>query len=536
MSGRPVLLRGGRVVDGERGTIETADVRILGDRIVEVGRLSPGRDELVRDVDGLCVAPGWIDTHTHADCAAFLNSENQPLALANLRQGVTTQVCGNCGYGAFPVSEPHRDDLTEHLVPALGPGTRGFPSMQAWARAVSDAPLYTNLAPLVGHGTVRASVMGFEDRAATDSEVTRMEQLLSECLEQGAFGLSTGLIYSPGVFATMEELVRLARVSARHGAPYVSHLRNETDHVQQAVQEAIEIGRQSAAGVHISHHKVAGRANWGSIQKTLGQIDQARAQGLDVTLDVYPYTAGSTALQALLPPWVQQGGTDAMLERLVDEAIRQRIARELLEPDATWQNLVSAAGWDGIVVAAAPTRADAEGRTLASLAEQANDTPVDVVCDLLIAERANVTIILHMMDEPDVRNVLRWPQAMIGSDGILQPGRPHPRLAGTFARILGTYVRDAQLWPLPEAVRRMTSLPARRFKIPDRGRIEPGAAADLVAFDPKQVRDCATYERPLEPPEGIVHVVVNGVFAIDDGKVTGLAAGRVLSREGSRGL
>ncbi|TMD68666.1 MAG: hypothetical protein E6I84_01175 [Chloroflexi bacterium] len=274
MSGRPVLLRGGRVVDGERGTIETADVRILGDRIVEVGRLSPGRDELVRDVDGLCVAPGWIDTHTHADCAAFLNSENQPLALANLRQGVTTQVCGNCGYGAFPVSEPHRDDLTEHLVPALGPGTRGFPSMQAWARAVSDAPLYTNLAPLVGHGTVRASVMGFEDRAATDSEVTRMEQLLSECLEQGAFGLSTGLIYSPGVFATMEELVRLARVSARHGAPYVSHLRNETDHVQQAVQEAIEIGRQSAAGVHISHHKVAGRANWGSIQKTLGQTSR----------------------------------------------------------------------------------------------------------------------------------------------------------------------------------------------------------------------------------------------------------------------
>jgi N-acyl-D-amino-acid deacylase len=536
MSGRSVLLRGGRIVDGEKTAIETADLRIDGDRIREIGRLSPNPGELVRDLDGLMLAPGWIDTHTHADCVAFLGSGTQPLALANLRQGVTTQVCGNCGYSPFPVVASRRDELTEHLLPALGPGTRTFPTIRAWATAVEDSELHTNLVPLVGHGTLRASALGFEDRAATEVEVSRMEQLLDDCLQNGAFGVSTGLIYSPGMFATTEELVRLARVAARYGAPYASHMRNETDQLQQAVHEAIEIGRQSKAGVHISHHKAAGRVNWGSTEQTLGQIDRARDDGLDITLDVYPYTAGSTALQALLPPWVQQGGTDVMLKRLGERAIRQRIAAELLAPNPTWQNLVSATGWDGIVVAAAPAHRDAEGHSLAQLAELANRDPVDVIIDLLVSERANVTIILHMMDERDVRNVLRWPRAMIGSDGILQPGRPHPRLAGTFARILGTYVRQAQLWPLPEAIRRMTSLAAQRFNIPDRGRIAPGMAADLVAFDPERISDRATYENPLAPPEGVVHVVVNGEFAIDDGEITGRAAGRVLRRTGSHGL
>ncbi len=531
-----MLLRGGRVVDGDAGTVRVADVRVAGDRIDGVGRLTPNPGDRVCDLDGLCLAPGFIDTHTHTDCAAFLDSALAPLALANLRQGVTTQVCGNCGFSPFPVLDSQRANLQIELLPALGPGTRIFGSLHEWRDAVSTAGVATNLAPLVGHGSLRASVMGFEDRAATDAEMSRMEQLLSECFAQGAFGLSTGLIYSPGMFATTEELVRLARVSARSGAPYVSHLRNETDQLQKAVDEAIEIGRESKAGVHISHHKVAGRANWGSTVNTLSRIDQARADGLDITLDVYPYRAGSTALQALLPPWVQKGGTDVMLQRLRDAAIRERIARELTEPSNSWQNLVRAAGWDGIVIAAAARHPEFDGRTIASLAGAAHRDPVDIVCDLLIEERANVTIILHMMDEHDVRNVLSWTHAMIGSDGILQPGRPHPRLAGTFARILGTYVNEEQLWPLPEAVRRMTSLPAQRFKIPGRGLIAPGAAADLVALDPQRIRDRATYEEPLTPPEGIVHVMVNGAFAVENGAISGRATGRVLGKEPTNGV
>jgi N-acyl-D-amino-acid deacylase len=533
---RVVLLRGGRVVDGEAGTAEIADVRISGDQIVEVGRLSAASAEDVYQLDGLYLAPGFIDTHTHADCVAFLDGSHASLALANLRQGVTTQVCGNCGFSPFPVPDQRRSELLDHLAPALGPGTRTFPTLGDWRDATVEARLPTNLAPLVGHGTLRAAVMGFADRAPTGAELLQMQALLRDSLDDGAFGMSTGLVYSPGMFASTEEIVGLARVCASHGTPYASHVRNETDQVESAIDEAIEIGRQSMASVHVSHHKVAGRSKWGSSTGTLAQLDRARASGVDVTVDVYPYTAGSTALQALLPPWVQAGGTDAMLQRLRDPATRQRIAKELVEPGANWQNLVRATGWEGIVVAAAPGRSEAEGTTIAALAGDAGTDPVEVVAELLIAERANVTIVLHMMDEKDVRNVLKWPHAMIGSDGILQPGRPHPRLAGTFARILDAYVKQAKLWPLPEAVRRMTSMPAGRFGIPGRGRIAPGAAADMVVFDLDAVRERATYEQPLTPPDGIVHVIVNGVLALENGAVTGHSAGRILSRDGRRGV
>ncbi len=521
-----LMVRGGNLLDPLTGSAIRADIRTRNDRIVDVGRLDPEPGERQLDVTGLTVTCGFIDTHTHADCVGLLGNEEEALALANLRQGVTTQVCGNCGYSPFPVDSS--SEIMGFLVPALGPGTQTFSSIDAWKLA-TEGRLPTNLAPLVGHGTLRAATMGFEDRAATEEEAMRMATLLEDALESGAFGLSSGLIYAPGLFAGTDELVALAAVAARFGTPYASHIRNETDHVEEAVAEAIEIGRRSGAAVHISHHKVAGRAAWGRTSRTLAQIDAARQAGVDVTVDVYPYTAGSTALQALLPPWVLAGGTGEMLERLKQAPTRMRLRHEIVRSDA-WQNLVRATGWDHITVAAAPGRPQDEGKSLATIAAGERRDPVDVVCDLLLAERANVTIVLHMMDAEDVENVLRWPHAMIGSDGILQPGRPHPRLAGTFARVLGTYARDQELWPLEEAVRRMTSLPAHRFGLTDRGRISPGAGADLVAFDPKRVRDTATYERPLQLPDGVAYVVVNGVVAIDNGSFTGHNAGRVLRR------
>ena len=524
------LFRGGLVLDGSGGAPAVADVRVQAGRIVEIGRPDREAHDEVYDIDGLALAPGFIDTHTHADCLAFLDANNADLAHANLRQGVTTQVCGNCGYSPFPIPESAAVDLHDHLLPALGPGTRTFPSLRQWDKAVETAGSPTNLAPLVGHGSLRASVMGFEDRPATESELQRMEQALDACLGDGAFGLSTGLIYSPGTFAPTSELIRLARVAARHGVPYASHLRNETDRLREAVQEAIDIGTQSQAGIHISHHKAAGRSNWGATSHTLQRLDQARSDGLNVTLDVYPYTAGSTALQALLPGWVQHGGTNQMLARLRDAAVRQRVRAEISHASPSWQNLVEATGWDGIVIAAAPERPQCEGKSLARIATEAQQDPVDIVADLLITSRGNVTIILHMMREEDVRDVLRWPEAMIGSDGILQPGRPHPRLAGTFARVLGRYVREKQLWRLEEAIRKITLLPAQRFAIPSRGQIMPGAVADLVVFDPSRISDQATYEQPLQPPEGIVHVMVNGVPALEHGAPTGRNAGRVLRR------
>jgi N-acyl-D-amino-acid deacylase len=522
------------VVDGVT-TTGVADVRVANGLIKEVGDLSPLPGEEVRDLDGLYLAPGFIDTHTHADCVAFLEPELEALAVANLRQGVTTQVCGNCGVSPFPVVDLERG-IASHLLPALGPGTRIFRTLEEWRCAVTGATMPTNLAALVGHGTLRANVMGFEDRRATEAEMQQMEGLLTTCLEDGALGFSSGLIYAPGTFAPTDELTRLARVAGQHGTLYATHVRNESDHVLDALQEAITIGSRSGCPVHVSHHKTAGRANWGKTKATLAMLERARAEGVDITIDVYPYTAGSTALQAILPPWVQQDGAEAMLERLKDGRVRQRIRRDLTETTPTWQNLVRAAGWQGIVVASARGHPELEGKSLAELQAEARQDPVDLVCELLIAHRANVTIILHMMAESDVRNTLRWQHAMVGSDGILQPGRPHPRIAGTFTKVLATYVKAQQLLSLSEAVRRMTSLPARRFGLSTRGRIAPGASADLVVFDLAALADRTTYEEPLTPPQGIAHVIVNGVFALQDGALTGRRAGEVIGRLDRHGV
>lgn len=516
-------------------TSGVADVRVASGLIKEVGDLSPLPGEEVRDLNGLYLAPGFIDTHTHADCVGFLEPELEALAVANLRQGVTTQVCGNCGFSPFPVVDLERE-IASYLLPALGPGTRVFRTLQEWRGAATEATLPTNLAALVGHGTLRASVMGFEDRRAADAEMRQMEELLTACLEDGALGFSSGLIYAPGTFAPTAELTRLARVAGKHGALYATHVRNESDHVLDALQEAINIGSRSGCPVHVSHHKTAGRTNWGKSEATLARLERARAQGVDITVDVYPYTAGSTALQAILPPWVQQDGAEAMLERLKNGMVRQRIRRELMETTPAWQNLVRAAGWHGIVVASASGCPEIEGKSLAELQAEARRDPVDLVCELLISHRGNVTIILHMMAESDVRNTLRWPHAMVGSDGILQPGRPHPRIAGSFTKVLATYVKAQHVLSLPEAVRRMTSLPARRFGLPTRGHIAPGAAADLVALDLTALSDRSTYEEPLTPPQGIAHVMVNGVFALQDGELTGRRAGEVLGRLDRHGV
>ena len=352
--------------------------------------------------------------------------------------------------------------------------------------------------------------------------------MVAGAFEQGAFGLSSGLIYMPGVYAGTEELVELARSVARYGRPYVSHIRGETDMVAASVGEAIRIGREAGLPTHISHHKTAGRRNWGRTEETLGIIEDARSTGTDVTVDVYPYTAGSTLLYAMLPPWAQEGGVPAMLERLRDSQARDRIKRELEEGPPEWENLARAAGWDGISVATCPGRPETEGRTIAELAGDEGKSPADAVFDLLIDQSGEVTMILHMMAEADVARVLSYPSAMVGSDGIPLPGKPHPRWAGTFSRVLGRYSREQRLFDLATAVRKMTRLPAERFGLRHRGELEPGKMADIVVFDPEAVLDRATFDMPLEAPSGVRDVLVNGVLAVQGGQLTGARPGRVL--------
>jgi N-acyl-D-aspartate/D-glutamate deacylase len=522
------LLSGGTVYDGTGAAPFTGDVLVVDGRIEAVGDLHGTEAGERLDLAGLALAPGLIDVHTHSDFAPFLPQEHEDLRLATIRQGVTTEICGNCGFSPFPTLPDRLPEVERHIVSLFGAGARAYETFADYEAEVVERPLFSHLAVLVGHGTIRAGTMGFADRGADPDEAVTMERLLAEALEQGAVGLSSGLIYPPGVFAPPEELVRLARVAARYGRPYTTHMRDEADHVLEAIDEALHVADGAGVSLQISHHKVAGRHNWGRSEATLAQIERARRAGVDVTIDAYPYLAGSTMLRALLPPWVNEGGVDAMLDRLGDPRVRVQIARDYETGLPHWQDLVSASGWDAIAVASAPRNHHFEGRRIAELARDSGLTPVEFVCDLLVSEDAGVTIVAHMMEEADVRRILAFPEAMIGSDGIPLPGKPHPRWAGSFVRILGKYVREEGLFPLAEAIRKMTSSAAERFNLSDRGRIAPRLAADLVVFDPQSVGDRATYDDPLEHPNGIHHVLVEGVLALRDGEPTGVAAGRLL--------
>ncbi|MFF4796188.1 amidohydrolase family protein [Streptomyces sp. NPDC001276] len=538
--GRPMdlLLRGGTLVDGTGAPAREADIAVAGGRITVLPPGAPAEAAEVVDAAGQVVAPGFIDVHTHSDALAAPRDADggadaaeviEDLRLAPLLQGVTTEICGNCGTSLFPSLPERLPELAEHLRVTFGLGPiQPAVDFEAFAAGQDPDLRRTHLASLVGHGTLRAGVMGFEARPPKPGELETMCRLLDQALSQGAAGLSTGLIYPPGTYADTEEIVALARVAAHHGKPYVTHLRDEMSQVETALEEALEIAVRSGAPLQISHHKTAGRHAWGATLRTLPRLERARAEGVDVLCDVYPYTAGSTVLHAMLPPWTSEGGVGALLERLRRSEVRDRIRADIGGGVEGWENTVGNGGWDLIAVAAAQTHPEAEGRRIAELAAERGVEPVDYVCDLLLAEQGEVTIISHSMREDDVRRVLASPLSMIGSDGVPKPGRPHPRWAGSFARVLGHYGRDQGLLPLETAVHKMTGLPARRFGLTGRGVVRDGAIADLVVLDPATVRDGATFDRPLEVPEGVGTVVVAGRTAVRGGRPTAVRAGEVV--------
>jgi dihydroorotase/N-acyl-D-amino-acid deacylase len=424
---------------------------------------------------------------------------------------VSVEICGNCGSSAFP-----------------GPRA-SFRDFAGFSRAHAESGRTNHIASLVGHGTLRAAVVGHAARPASRAELDRMRGLLSDALAAGAVGLSTGLIYTPGCYADTAEITALAEVAARHGKPYVTHLRDEMSQVERALAEAVQIAERSGAALHVSHHKTAGKYAWGRTEHTLPLLEALRDKGMDVTCDVYPYTAGSTGLAAMLPPWAHDGGTARLLERLADPGERARMREAIEQGVPGWENTVGNGGWDRISVAGAAHSPALVGRTIADLAAERTLDAVDLVADLLLAEDGDVTIISHSMREDDVRRVLATPFAMIGSDGVPRPGLPHPRWAGTFARVLGHYARDLGLLSIQEAVRKMTGATAQRFGLAGRGTIADGAHADLVAFDPAAVADRATYTDPLAPPQGVRLVVVGGEVVARNGKITSARPGRVLA-------
>jgi N-acyl-D-amino-acid deacylase len=488
-----LLIRGGRLIDGTGAPARAADLAVAGGRIAALGAIE-GEAGAVIDAAGLVVCPGFIDVHSHDDVALI----NVPGLDFKAAQGVTTVVCGNCGAGAAPANERLQQFYRRGVEGILGPVAEfRWRSLGEFYQTVRDAQPTINAAFLVPHGAFRVAAMGWENRPPSDAELAAMKELLAEGMAAGAVGMSTGLIYPPGAFADTAELIELASVVARYGGIYASHIRNEADHLLEAVREAIRIGEEAGLPVQISHHKASGQANWGLTEQSLPVIDEARARGLDVTIDAYPYTAASTALAAIAP--------------------RGRLAERMDPHD--------------VMVASVKHQHQYEGKRLDEIASMM-DLPVEEATSRLLREEENSPVaVMFIMEEGDVRRVLQHHTCMIGSDGIPSPtGKPHPRLYGTFPRVLGRYVRDEGLLSLEEAVRRMTSLPAHKFRLADRGEIREGAWADLVVFDPDEVADTATYDEPRQYPRGIAAVIVNGQVVVEGGRPQQRPAGQVLSR------
>lgn len=521
------MIRDGEVLDGTGAPARRADVLVSGgviDAVAEPRQLSFEGCTVI-DAEGLTLAPGFIDVHSHADNAPFLREDDT----SKIMQGVTSEVVGNCGFSLAPrLSEtgPSLEALAARIFPPLPWAWSSFAELLA----ATDARGYvTNYAPLVGHHALRTAVMGMSDRNPDDKQLAAMGDLLDEAMAAGAFGLSSGLIYPPGLFAQTQELVELAK-RLPEDRPYVTHMRGEGSQLLASIAEAVAIGEGAGRRVHISHLKTAGRPNWGQMQAALQQLDQARARGLYVRHDVYPYTAGSTMLTAALPPWFQEGGGPAVLRRLHHLGDLDRLRDQLSRDDRSWENLIYGAGWDGIVVASSASH-EFDGRSLAQIAADRGSQPFDALVHVLRQEELKVSMIVHSMQEDDLIRAMRHELTMIGSDG-LPPGvggKPHPRMYGTFPRVLARYTRELGILELGDAVRRMTSLPAESFGLHDRGVIAPGRAADLVAFHPSTVRDLADYTEPTREPEGIAWVMVNGELVVRRGRYLARRAGRRLT-------
>ncbi|HEY7648593.1 MAG TPA: D-aminoacylase [Methylomirabilota bacterium] len=524
-----VKFEGATVIDGTGAAGSRTDVGVSGDRITAVGDLSREPAGRTVSVAGRVIAPGFIDMHSHSDWSLWANRR----AESKVRQGVTTEVVGNCGFSPAPASDEHLEDLRGFALRRWPGMDFRWRSMGEYLDAFDADGTALNVVQLVGHGALRIAAMGFARRPPTGDELKTMQRLLADAIEQGAWGLSTGLIYAPGSFATTEEIVEVARAMRRRGL-YASHIRGEGATLLDAVREAIRIGEEGDLPVQVSHIKAAGRPNWGKVTEALALIDEAVAGGLDVMADVYPYTASSTSLRTLLPDWAQEDGLEAMVARLGDPEVRERIRREVEAP-ANGQGLAERIGWDNVLISYCSHRKDAVGKRLSEIAAARGQSPLEAAIELIVDEQGQGAMILFQLDERDLRRALGHARVMIGSDGFslapygpLGEGVPHPRSYGTFPRVLGEYAREQRTLSLAKAVHKMTGLPAQRLGFKDRGFIRKNARADLVVFDPKTVGDQATYQQPHRYPTGIEHVLVNGCFVIKDGQHTGSLPGRVL--------
>jgi N-acyl-D-amino-acid deacylase len=519
-----ILIRGGLVYDGV-SVPRLWDIAVSGDRISYAGPSRTEEAAFVIDARGLVVCPGFIDTHAHSDFTIVADNR----AEGKIMQGVTTEVNGNCGMSAAPLYngafERRQEDMNE-----LGIRER-WNTVAEYFDIVEKKGTAVNTAMLIGHGNIRGSVVGYDDRKPTAAEMEEMRRLLAESIEEGAIGFSTGLIYPPGIYSETGELVELAKMLKDRSLIYASHMRSEGSGLIDAVRETIRIGREAGVKIQVSHIKTAGQQNWGKAGEVVSLLTEAIRSGVEVTCDRYPYTASSTDLDAVLPAWAYAGGNEEELRRLRDEKERQNIARELKEQ-------ASPAGyWNRVLISSVASEGNAwmEGRTVSDAAMVLGMDEINAVFKILLDERLRVGAIFLSMCEENLRQFLSLPFCMIGSDssarsfdGPTRKGKPHPRTFGTFPRLFGRYVRDENLISFGDAVYKSTALSAETFGLKGRGRIAEGMFADIVVMDPARIADRATFDDPFVRPEGVSHVLVNGKPAVLEGECTGALAGKVL--------
>jgi dihydroorotase/N-acyl-D-amino-acid deacylase len=534
-----VVITGGRIVDGTGAPWFAADLGVRGDRIAAIGNLKAAVAKTRIDAGGLVVAPGFIDLLGQSEFNVLVDGR----AASKITQGVTTEVTGE-GTSIAPMNDRLFADMTDAY--------RHFGVTMDW-RSLGDyfkrlderAHPAINLATFVGAGGLRTYVIGKEERPATPAEISRMQGLVAAAMEDGALGVSSSLQYMPDRFASTDELVALASVAAHYGGVYFTHIRSESGLITSALDEAFAVAERAKIPAEIWHLKTAYKPNWGRMPEVLARIESARARGLDITANQYPYTRAANGLDACLPLWAREGGTDRMIARLRNPADRERIKREMEDPASPgWENQwYGSGGGDGILLSAVldPALRKYEGMTITAIGRQMGKDPRDAVMDLVIADRGNSEVVTSIMREDDVVAALKSPLVSIctdsgakAEDGPLSESKTHPRAFGTFPRILGRYVRDEKVLRLEEAIRKMTSQPAARVHLQDRGILRPGLAADLTVFDPATIRDVATYENPMHYSVGVRYVLVNGRAVVSEGKITGERPGRALKGPGTK--
>jgi len=519
-----LILRGGFIVDGTGAPVFRADIGIKGDTIAKIGDLSDAKAEKFIDVSGLYVAPGFIDMHNHSDVSIF----EVPTADNYILQGVTTIVIGNCGYSPAPITDMNKEMLDElrREHPEVQVTWRSF---SEYLEALGKLEKSVNVVPLVGFGAVRSAVLGFGDVQPREGDIKAMRELVEEAMAGGAFGMSTGLIYVPQLYASTAEIIEVARAVGRRGGLYATHMRNEGVGLLDAIIEAYTIGKESGCKVEVSHLKSSGVPAWGLARRAVDLIEALSAR-FDISADAYPYTATATSLSVVLPKWAREGGAKKIVERLQDPDTVEKIIRDLERVGLFEERYID---WSQIAISWSPSHREAEGKTLDRVAQEWGIDPVRALIRILIDDNASTGAIFHTLNEDDVMYVLRSPVVAIGSDGSVRRfgvGMPHPRNYGTFPRIIARYVREKKLLTLPEAVRKMTSLPARKLGLWDRGIIRPGMKADLVVFNYYTISDTATYQNPHSYPKGVEYVVVNGVVVVEEGKHRGTKPGKLLKR------